>query len=266
MRKMLLFLMVLSLGALGCGKSTNPSKEKVREVMNDPKDDTARKPAGTPAAETSVRTWTYFFAASDKASLQGVSGAAGQHQTSYRVEKVVSVRGEPGVKIAPDSVIVRLDVASRLHGTAGAKPALLFQGVPQHLEYTTQVQRDELNRRSRAELPPSKDTVAVVIPIRKSAAWWALALDQRHAHFQKMDGKVGHTAIGAGYVDRIYRKLYHSRYSVETTDYDFITYFEFQRVHATDFTDLLAKLRDPQLNPEWNFVDREYEIWMTKVE
>jgi hypothetical protein len=33
-----------------------------------------------------------------------------------------------------------------------------------------------------------------------------------------------------------------------------------------DFQNLLAQLRDPQLNPEWAYVDRQVEIWMTKVE
>jgi hypothetical protein len=84
--------------------------------------------------------------------------------------------------------------------------------------------------------------------------------------FRTRGDKVGHTAIGADYVERIYRKLYHTRYAVETTDHDFVTYFEFERKHEGDFKALCAKLRDPKQNPEWNFVDREYEIWMTKVE
>ena len=50
------------------------------------------------------------------------------------------------------------------------------------------------------------------------------------------------------------------------TDHDFITYFEFERAHTDDFKGLLAKLRDPKQNPEWAFVDRECEIWMTKME
>jgi len=120
--------------------------------------------------------------------------------------------------------------------------------------------------RSRSELPPGKDTVVVVIPIRKSAAWWALPHDERNPYFHKKGDKIGHTAIGAKYVERIYRKLYHTRYAVETTDHDFITYFEFDRAHTDDFKSLLAQLRDPQQNPEWAFVDREYEIWMTKME
>ena len=73
-------------------------------------------------------------------------------------------------------------------------------------------------------------------------------------------------SIGANYVDRIHRKLYHTRYAVETRDHDFITYFEFDRAHTDDFQRLLTALRDPERNPEWKYVDREYEIWMTKME
>jgi hypothetical protein len=53
---------------------------------------------------------------------------------------------------------------------------------------------------------------------------------------------------------------------VDTTEHDFITYFEFELKHTEDFQNLLAQLRDPQQNPEWNHVDREYEIWLTKLE
>ena len=82
-----------------------------------------------------------------------------------------------------------------------------------------------------------------------------------------MEGKVGHAAIGVNYVEFIHRKLYHTRYAVETTDHDFITYFRSltEPMKATS-RPFCAKLRDLQQNPEWTFVDREYEIWMTKLE
>ena len=120
--------------------------------------------------------------------------------------------------------------------------------------------------RAATATPARRRTTPPPAPIRKTAAWWAMPHDQRHAHFLKKDGKVGHTAIGAEYVERIYRKLYHTRYAVENKDHDFITYFEFERAHEKTFQALCAKLRDPQQNPEWKFVDHEYEIWTMKVE
>jgi chlorite dismutase len=211
----------------------------------------------------SAWTWAYFFAAPDKASVKKLFGARKQSVTLYRIDKVVAIRGDAPASIKPDSRLVRVEVAARLTATTDAKaPTLLLQGVPQHLEYMSRAQRDKLS--SRPEFAASKDTIAVVIPIRKSAAWWALAHDERSGHFQQTEGKKGHTAIGAAYVDRIHRKLYHTRYAVESSDHDFITYFEFDRAHTDDFQRLLTALRDPELNPEWKYVDREYEIWMTK--
>jgi chlorite dismutase len=130
-----------------------------------------------------------------------------------------------------------------------------LRGVVQHLHYTTLEERADLTARSRAELPPSPQTTAVLIPIRKSAEWWQLAQDQRGAHFHS-----AHTPVGAPYVETIFRKLYHSRYL--GTPYDFLTYFEFPVDEADTFRALLAALR---ATPEWAYVEEEHEVWMTKL-
>jgi chlorite dismutase len=224
-------------------------------------------PEAAPAAQASAWTWGYFFAAADKAEVQKIFAGHKLSVTRYQVEKVVPVRGKPGVDLKPDSILVRVETAFKLPAQHDAKASgLLMQGVPQHLQYTSGEERTQLNKHSRSELPPGKDTVAVIIPIRKSAAWWALPHDERNAYFHKKGDMPGHIAIGAKYAERIYRKLYHTRYAVETTDHDFITYFEFERKHTDDFQSLLSQLRDPKRNPEWDFVDREYEIWTTKLE
>lgn len=218
-------------------------------------------------AETidSAWTWGYFFAA-DKEGVNGIFPEKGTTRTLYRVDKVVAVRGEPGVTIEPGSPLVRVETAARLLAPQGAQPRLLFHGLPQHLEYTSAKQRADLIKSSRPEIPPGKDTVAVIIPIHKSSEWWALPHDERMSHFQPGGDTIGHTAIGAGYTPQIYRKLYHTRYVVESTGHDFITYFEFDRAHSEAFKSLLEQLRDQKQNPEWKYVDREYEIWLTKLE
>ncbi len=76
--------------------------------------------------------------------------------------------------------------------------------------------------------------------------------------------RIASTAIGLRYADRIYRKLYHSRYIHPPQGFDFLTYFEFPEDLAEDFRALLSNLRDPELNPEWAFVKREIEIWLRK--
>jgi hypothetical protein len=246
-------------GDAGHARSRASSRESAAPIIG--------KTEGKTMASDSAWTWGYFFAAPDKAAVQNLAGERKQSLSLYRVDKVVAIRGKPGVELAPGATIVRVETAAKLPLPGkGAKGTLLFQGVPQHLQYTTRAQRADLAKHSRADLPPSKDTVTVIIPIRKTAAWWELPLDERMAHFQKSAERLGHTAIGAEYVEKIYRKLYHTRYAVENRDHDFITYFEFERMHAKAFQALCAKLRDPRQNPEWNFVDREYEIWTTKME
>jgi hypothetical protein len=222
--------------------------------------------AKPPRAQKSAWTWGYFFAGNDKKAIQALAGGHKSSLTFYQLEKVNAVQGKPGVTIDKGARLIRMETAARLPRKQAKAQGLLFFGLPQHLQYTTGEQRAELNKRSRPELPPGKDTVAVIIPIRKKPAWWAMPVDKRMAYFQKRKDKLGHTAIGARYADRIYRKLYHARYAVETTDHDFITYFEFERKHTEDFKRLLGQLRDPRQNPEWAFVDREYEIWLAKTE
>jgi hypothetical protein len=219
----------------------------------------------TPVVKESAWTWGYFFTDKDAVNVKALFGERKCAINVYRVEKVVAVQGKPGVSPNAGSSLIRVESAARISVPGEAGPKLLFHGVPQHLEYTTSEQRADLTKRSRADLPPGKDTVTVIIPIRKNAQWWALPTDERMAFFQKQGDKIGHTAIGAMYAEQIYRKLYHTRYAVETTDHDFITYFEFEHKHTDTFKSLLTRLRDPQQNPEWNYVDREYEIWLTKT-
>lgn len=252
MRSHMLLALLAILPLLGCRERTAPV------VADAP----APRPETRQMLTDSPWTWAYFSeAGAVPAVVDGVPGRP-HLVTEYRVTKVVPVTGTPGVAVRPGTTLVRVEVAARL--APGGGPAPLFQGVPRHHEYTTGAQRVALAG-SRAPLPAGDDTVAVLIPVRKTAAWWGMPADERLAYFQERAGRPGHTAIGAGYTDRVYRKLYHTRYAVDSTDHDFLTYFEFERRHESAFVDLLAALRDTARNPEWGFVDREYEIWMTRT-
>ena len=168
MRTSLAALLILSIVQLGCGSSKKPAPEVGDEVADRPQN---KREAGMDTE--SAWTWGYFFAPADKSTVQRLAGDRESSLTPYRVDRVVPVRGAPGVTIEPGTTLVRLETGAKL----AKPPALLFQGVPQHLQYTSGAQRADLNQRSRA-----------------------------------------------------------------------------------------TKLRDPKSNPEWEFVDREYEIWMTKTE
>lgn len=72
---------------------------------------------------------------------------------------------------------------------------------------------------------------AIVIPIRKSADWWALDQEKRAAMIQE------HTEASLPYIKTVKRKLYHSS---GLDDLDFITYFETSKLE--DFHSLILSL------------------------
>jgi len=150
-------------------------------------------------------------------------------------------------------------------GSEASRSLFAVQATIQHLVYTSGEQRNELVARSSKGSGP----LAVIIPLRKTDAWWALAQDERQAFFVPGKHGRGHAAIGFPYADRIFRRLYHARYAAPATAraerWDFVTYFEFTPDDEGLFRSLLGELRDPAINPEWAFVEREMEIWTTRL-
>jgi hypothetical protein len=172
----------------------------------------------------------------------------------YRVEAVRHVRGAALAELEPGTKFVRLESISELPAGGGD-----LIGVTQHLVYTRAAERPDL-----VTTPlPGQDAICVVIPLTKSEAWWQLALDERDAMFRGAT-RSGHVEVGLAYARIILRKLYHSR-PLPGAGWDFVTYFEFAPAHRPQFDALLAALRDPARNPEWNYVERESEIWLSRI-
>lgn len=222
------------------------------------------------ANESPPRPWVHFLAGANETTLRPLTTGWGGRLSRYRVQEVVPVRGEVPANLARGWSVVRIETSAPISVPEESlsptnSSVLQFHGVTQHLQYTSDAQRQELDGRSVSELEPSDHTTAVLIPIGKSEEWWKLAHDQRQTHFQKTGAGEGHTAIGHKYVDRVFRKLYHSRYLNLALSYDFLTYFEFEDIYEKDFRTLLAELRDARRNPEWAYVNLEFEIWMTKI-
>lgn len=215
-------------------------------------------------------TWVLFVASSDENSLPEISQRSECRSSLYRLTTITPVRGHPPAPLAPGWSLLRLESEAPIpleeaRLSEAESPLIVFGGVTQHLHYTRGAQQQELEASSHAEFASSSETTAVLIPIQKSPRWWQLAQDDRQTHFQPTPQYPGHTALGLRYVDRVFRKLYHSRYSDSARPYDFLTYFEFQKTHAEDFQTLLHELRDVTRNPEWRYVELEYEIWMSKI-
>jgi hypothetical protein len=215
----------------------------------------------SPAGVAPTKTWCRFLALSPETEPP----AAGATRVDrYRITGVTAVCGEPITHLHAEDTLLRLESEVELPGNATE-----LSGVTQHLGYTTREERQVLTSVSTTERGP----IAVLIPIRKSPAWWALAQDERSALLRgKAPGAEmnpssgpppGHIAVGLDYARTILRKLYHARPLV--TEWDFLTYFEFPAERAADFRSLLAGLRDVNRNPEWAYVDRESEVWMERL-
>jgi hypothetical protein len=186
----------------------------------------------------------------------------------YLVREVRSIRGEAPCSLRPGTDLARIESSFPIEfpnrGERAPSNRFPLRGVVQHLHYTPRSERTELEKISRFESDSSSETTAVLIPIGKSAEWWKLSQDERQVLFQKTLRHEGHHGIGRKYADRIFRRLYHSRYVDPTAPYDFLTYFEFEEMDVPYFRKLISELRDIKNNPEWLYVDFEYEVWMTK--
>jgi hypothetical protein len=167
------------------------------------------------------------------------------------VEGLDAIIGEP-LPVAPRLAIVE-PAAGAVATSIGARWCL--RGVTSNLRYTTSGERSKLAA-EQPELGRPEATCAALIPIKKSAAWWDLAQDERR---EILEERSRHISIGLGYLPAIARRLYHCRDLTEP--FDFVTWFEFAPEHTGAFDELLGALRASQ---EWHYVDREVDIRLSR--
>lgn len=194
----------------------------------------AAGPAPTPG-EPPVNPRLYTF----------VGGATG----AWAVTRTAAVVGEslPGV--------ARVEI---VHGTAAAPgTGWVLRGVTSNERYATRPEKTSLVAKQTALGRPDA-THAALIPIRKSAAWWALTQDERRAIFEDQSR---HVATGLKYLPAVARRLHHCRDLGAAEPFDFVTLFDYPPAAAADFEQMVAELR---ATPEWKFVDREVDIRLVR--
>ncbi|WP_366849301.1 chlorite dismutase family protein [Methylobacterium sp.] len=177
-------------------------------------------------------------------TFTGGSGGA------WRVVESRTVKGE-GLR-----AVESLAVAREPDDTAITSPAWTLRGFISNVRYATKTEVETL-RSVQQGLARPRATLAALIPIRKNAAWWALAQDERREIFEETSH---HTAIGLDYLPAVARRLHHSRDLGEP--FDFLTWFEYAPEDAPAFDRLVDRLRATR---EWNYVDREIEIRLARA-
>lgn len=168
--------------------------------------------------------------------------------------KVTSSRAIAGDPLA---AVDRLKMVAGHASAPDASAGWALRGVTSNERYVTRPEKEQLVARSPALGRPEADCAAL-IPIRKSARWWALTQDERRTIFEAQSH---HTQIGLEYLPAIARRLHHCRDLAEPEPFDFLTWFEFAQEDAAEFDKLLARLRASE---EWKYVEREAEIRVTR--
>lgn len=150
-----------------------------------------------------------------------------------------------------------LPAAARVSVTPGAAApdgaAWGLTGIVSNERYVTRGEKADLVARQEGLGRPGS-ACAALIPIRKTAAWWALTQDERRSLFEAQSA---HIRTGMKYLPAIARRLHHCRDLGSPQPFDFLTWFEFAPADAPAFDELLAALR---ATPEWEYVDREVDI------
>lgn len=146
--------------------------------------------------------------------------------------------------------------AQRLDAAAAPPDTWALKGVISNVRYAEKAETVVL---AGAQVPLGRPEAgcAALIQLRKSAAWWALAQDERWDIFEQQSHQ---TRTGLRYLPAIARQFYHCRDLGQP--FDFLTWFEFAPAHAAAFNDLLSELRK---TPEWAFVDREIDIRLMRT-
>jgi chlorite dismutase len=178
----------------------------------------------------------------------------GGQSGAWRVTLVAPVTGE---------ALSAVPALSITHSDAIALPILpsatswRLAGVTSNLRYAKRAEKEQLEA-AQPGLGRPEATHAALIPIRKSAAWWELAQEERRKIFET---KSRHIATSLKYLPAIARQLYHCRDIGEP--FDFLTWFEYAPEHATQFEELVAMLRATE---EWTYVEREVDVRATREE
>jgi len=129
----------------------------------------------------------------------------------------------------------------------------MLRGVTSNERYVNRDEKDQLAAK-QVLIGRPEATHAAVIPIRKSAKWWALTQDERRAIFEEQSH---HIKIGMKYLPAIARRLHHCRDLGTPEPFDFITFFDYTKADANAFEDMVAELRTTE---EWKYVEREIDI------
>ena len=145
----------------------------------------------------------------------------------------------------------RVEIHSGFAAALPSGASWLLRGVTSNERYVTRAEKSQLIAK-QAGLGRAGAHCAALIPIQKSAEWWAMTQDERRSIFE---ARSRHIEIGLRYLPAIARRLHHARDLGEP--FDFVTWFDYAPEDAPAFEDLVGLLRATE---EWQYVVREFDV------
>lgn len=136
-----------------------------------------------------------------------------------------------------------------------------MEGAVRNPQYTSAEMHAYAYRNASGRMSGRVQRNVIIIPINKSAEWWAKSPLDRHAFFYPHTDAAtgapakGHARAAEPGIATIYRRLYYNpEGNSRSGEYDFIRYFECADEHLATFDAICRALRDERQNPEWRFV------------
>lgn len=156
------------------------------------------------------------------------------------------------------------EIARLLHGAAQVR---ILSGVVRPRSYTSATMNNFAYAHAVVQQPAARMPNAFLVPMSKTAEWWAKDWMERHTYFLPRyddQGRMtaeGHTLAAEAGIACLLRRTFRSpREPAPEGAYDFLTYFECSDADVPTFHQVCASLRDVRKNPEWRFV-REGPTW-----
>lgn len=172
----------------------------------------------------------------------------------WKVKRIEAVSGEALANVERIEIVAGAGANGLPERDAAA---WVLRGVTSNDRYVTRAEKDQLVARQPSIGRPEA-TCAALIPIRKSAQWWAMTQDERR---EIVEERSRHIETGLRYLPAVARRLHHCRDLghdlLEGEPFDFLTWFEFAPEDERAFDELVAALR---MTEEWKYVEREVEV------
>jgi chlorite dismutase len=144
---------------------------------------------------------------------------------------------------------------------------LSIEGCERPSHYSSPEMREFATRRAPVRRPARQSGHALILPLSKTDAWWAMPPLARQTYFYPHVDRdsgcevPGHATAAEEGITTLFRRLYHNPDGYQRPgEYDFIACFECEERHLEAFARVHEALRDTTRNPEWRFV-REGPLW-----